>query len=168
MSNIVEYLPVATDPSANVEDQTAWLADTNRTLGFQSGIAPSKAFNKAWRQPSVMSAALANAISEALAVDILDDGNVEALVSKLNLYIQAVVLANLPSVLRIQDSIFASGTGGPYALPHPPNGTLLLVFFDIAKQQPANYIINSAGTELSLAGGVDHTLFNSVEIVYAY
>lgn len=92
----IDYQPLANNPGANVESQAQYLLDLQPggvlQNGFLAGTAPSRKVNKVLRQASVMTAALANFISERLlGIDVLDDGDVNAL--KL-LIEQAVAVSN--------------------------------------------------------------------------
>lgn len=71
-----EYLPFAVGGAANIETQANFAAASSTTNGFQTGIAPAKNMNKAYRQSSVVASAIAQAICDTLGVDMLDDGNV--------------------------------------------------------------------------------------------
>lgn len=68
---------------ANVLTQAEYLALAALSTGFTSGKANSKEVNKAMRQSSFVAAALAQFISDSANVDVLDDGNVSGLVTKL-------------------------------------------------------------------------------------
>lgn len=77
---LIEYLPFATNGSPNVESQAAYAGSGHQTNGFTSGLAASAQLNKVWRQASVMTAAMANFLSQSLnGINILDDGNVAVL-----------------------------------------------------------------------------------------
>ena len=86
----VDYLPVAVVAGANVDGQAAFAGSTYQASGVQTGNASSSGANKMWRQSSVMAAALANLISQTLQTNVLDDGNVVALVSLLEQTIVAL------------------------------------------------------------------------------
>lgn len=88
MSN--DYLPFAYEADANVLSQEDWAALPDRPVGFKRGTAISKNFNKAWRQCSVVMAALAQFIDANTPGDLLDDGDVNALASLLATAITAV------------------------------------------------------------------------------
>lgn len=83
----IDYLPLANGVGANVESQAQYLTDLapGGTLenGYQTGLAKSVQMNKTLRQSSMMMAAQATYISDRLAVDVLDDGDLAALVVKL-------------------------------------------------------------------------------------
>jgi hypothetical protein len=82
-----EFLPFATGGGANVQSQADYAADPDRTAGFQTGVAPSAPFNKAWRQACFMAAVAANMIFTTLGVDVLDDGD---LAGKTTLFINTI------------------------------------------------------------------------------
>jgi hypothetical protein len=107
MSRVVDYLPVATETGANIEGQSAYEIEPIRLTGHQSGVAKSSVGNKMWRQSSVMVAALANLLSEALDVDILDDGDVDALKMKL----QQVLMGGRTTILNADTPFYISATG---------------------------------------------------------
>jgi hypothetical protein len=88
----VDFLPFANTPGADVTNQADWVIDLapggDLVDGFPSGIVAKERFNKAIRQATVMSAALANFISDTLAEDVLDDGNLANLISQITQAIQ--------------------------------------------------------------------------------
>lgn len=79
----VDFLPVAISGTANVDTQAAFVGSGYQENGMIAGTATSKQANKVWRQSSMMTAALANFISTVLNVDVLDDGNLGALIANL-------------------------------------------------------------------------------------
>lgn len=89
----VDYKPIANGGSANVESQAQYLIDLagGGTLvnGYQTGLAKSVQFNKTFRQASMIAAAVATFIANELSVDVLDDGDLAALVTKLTSAIAA-------------------------------------------------------------------------------
>lgn len=82
--NQVDYLPIANNPGANVESQAQYvldLADPGQLLnGYKLGTAHSLQVNKTLRQSSMIAACIGNFISQELAIDVIDDGNVPALI----------------------------------------------------------------------------------------
>ena len=84
---INDYKAIANNPGANVVDQATYLAllaaGGALQTGYIAGTAQSSQMNKTFRQASVMSAAVAQAISDILLVDVLDDGDVAGLTAKL-------------------------------------------------------------------------------------
>lgn len=71
-----DFLPFAIDPSANIITQGAWGALPARATGFVAGVAQSNQLNKAWRQATVMAAAIGDLILTYGGLDALDDGNI--------------------------------------------------------------------------------------------
>lgn len=90
----VDYLPIANGGGANVESQAQYVLDLagggSLENGYVTGLAKSAQMNKTWRQSSMVAAAVANFIANALQVDVLDDGNLSALTAKLTSAIQAL------------------------------------------------------------------------------
>lgn len=101
---IVDFLPVATAVGANVESQADYDADASRTDGNQSGLANSALANKMWRQASMMTAAIANLISQRANVDVLDDGDLDALIALCGLIMPRYALTD-------DMTLYVSGTG---------------------------------------------------------
>ena len=90
----VDFLPYATAVDANVEDQTDYAADSTTTEGQQTGLAKSAVFNKIWRQGNFIAAAIANVVSQVLGVDVLDDGNLSGLITKIKNTITSLAWTN--------------------------------------------------------------------------
>ncbi len=88
MANVIDYLPFATVAGANVDTQANFAGSAYQTTGFQRGIAQSFQNNKVQRQASMVAAAVANVISNAMNISVLDDGNLPALVANLTGAIQ--------------------------------------------------------------------------------
>ncbi|MBH3433675.1 MULTISPECIES: hypothetical protein [Pseudomonas] len=79
-----DFLPFAGGAGANVLTQSAYLAQTAlRSNGFSAGTAQSAQLNKVWRQASVMSAVLAQMISDNAGVDVIDDGTTATILANL-------------------------------------------------------------------------------------
>lgn len=79
MAAVNQFKPFAANAGANVLTQAEYEALGARATGFSSGIAESKQLNKAWRQSSVMAAAVAQHVANQLSEDVLDDGNLSNL-----------------------------------------------------------------------------------------
>jgi len=73
---------VSSISGANVLSQADYAALTARLSGFQSGVAKSVELNKVWRQASVIAAMIAQFTVDQTGQDVLDDGDVSALLSK--------------------------------------------------------------------------------------
>ncbi|HFI6420567.1 TPA: hypothetical protein ACGRST_001575 [Escherichia coli] len=75
--------PFASAGGANVLTQAEYLALAALSTGFSSGKASSKEVNKAIRQATFIASVLAQFICDKSGSDVLDDGNVTGLVTKL-------------------------------------------------------------------------------------
>jgi len=102
----IDFLPFANDAtSPNVVSQATWAAQAAGgyvQYGFSSGLAASNACNKAWRQSSVMTAALANLMGNTLNQNVLDSGgasSVSTLQTQLTNTIQALALISQPAFI---------------------------------------------------------------------
>lgn len=83
MSHTVDYLPVATAVGNNADSQANFAGSGYQLHGFVNGVAQPYQANKLWRQTSMLAAAFANFISNELNIDILDDGDINALITNL-------------------------------------------------------------------------------------
>ncbi|CAM3711571.1 hypothetical protein BS639_17250 [Rouxiella silvae] len=104
------FKPFATGSGANITSQADWEALAALATGFSSGKASSAQINKALRQSSFISAAVAQFIANTLNVDVLDDGD------------QAGFVTDLISALRTDTTknllpVFISQTNGYIAMP---------------------------------------------------
>uniref|UniRef100_UPI004028E5E8 glycine-rich domain-containing protein n=1 Tax=Enterobacter agglomerans TaxID=549 RepID=UPI004028E5E8 len=77
------FKPFATGSSANVTTQADYESLPALQTGFQSGKASSAQINKALRQSTFVSAGLAQAISNILNADVLDNGNQASFVAQI-------------------------------------------------------------------------------------
>jgi hypothetical protein len=113
MPNEVDYLPVANGSSSIAEPQATWASDLAGPLanGFPSGVVTSPRFNKVLRQTSMISAAIANFISQQLNINVLDDGNLPGLITNLTNAIKALV-PSLTGYAPLASPVF---TGTPSA-----------------------------------------------------
>lgn len=87
------FLVFAGSGGANVLTQAAYAALSSRSTGFSSGTAKSIELNKVWRQSSIMSSALAQAIGDITGIDILDDGTIAPIVIAIKAAMKASSLA---------------------------------------------------------------------------
>ncbi|MEH5098998.1 hypothetical protein PO486_14020 [Atlantibacter hermannii] len=78
-----DFKPFATGAGANVMSQSDYQALEALITGFQSGKASSAQVNKALRQATFISSALAQFVADKTGQDVLDDGNLSAFVAKL-------------------------------------------------------------------------------------
>lgn len=140
MSLEVDYLPIAAAGGANVDSQVDFAGSGYQTDGFTSGEAISKQLNKCWRQSSMMAAAWANVISQTLNQNVLDDGNLSALIT------------------QILDTIadLASTVGAPKVVIVTPSTTPV---FDCTVANPLISVFSLAMS----AGSVTSSTFNGVQ-----
>src|SRR5271157_2634569 len=89
-----DFLPFAASGGANVLTQTAYAALGALTGGFATGIAPSAACNKAWRQSSIMAAVLGNLIVAQTGQTVIDDGTTTTILTNLEAAITALAAAD--------------------------------------------------------------------------
>lgn len=73
-----QFVPFATGTGANVYSNADYSGLTARSTGVANGVADPKAANNAWRQGSVMAAAIGRFIS-LMGYDALDDGDITTL-----------------------------------------------------------------------------------------
>lgn len=78
-----DFKPFATGAGANVTAQAEWASLPALFTGFQSGKASSAQVNKAIRQASFISAALAQYVANKTGQDVLDDGDMTGFITKL-------------------------------------------------------------------------------------
>jgi len=111
----VDYLPIANGGSANVESQAQYVIDLagGGTLanGYLAGLAKSVQFNKTLRQSSMVSAAVANYIANALSINVLDDGDLAALITNLTNAIKATIAGQTRISLAAAITMYVSPTG---------------------------------------------------------
>lgn len=81
MANKNDFKPFAIGAGANVTPQADWEALAALDAGFQSGKASSAQVNKALRQGTFVASALAQFISNKLAADVIDDGDLSGFVT---------------------------------------------------------------------------------------
>lgn len=107
-----DYKAFAAGPGENVLAQDLYEELVVRTIGFQKGLLPSNQINKVLRQSSVMAAALAKMIVDATGSDLLDDGNVAALSTKLAGMISHIALTSLTAG-SVYKGVWSASTNAP-------------------------------------------------------
>lgn len=99
-NNFLPFCPTST--GTNLLTQSEYAAAADRTSGNQPGVASSKLNNKAIRQATAMSTAMAQFLANVTGADVLDDG------------VAARLLAEVTSALTAYPSVitrYASGSG---------------------------------------------------------
>lgn len=79
----VDYVPFATGAGANVYGPATYQALAVIATGVEPGLADPQLANTTWRLASMVTAAVANFISNALGIAVLDDGNLSGLTTNL-------------------------------------------------------------------------------------
>lgn len=89
-----DFKPFAIAGTANVIDLPSWLASTSLANGFVAGYAKSDEANRAIRQPSFLSAGLAEWVNRELVnVSIDDNGNLDEWIGELDLALRTLILS---------------------------------------------------------------------------
>lgn len=95
----VQFVPFATAVGANIDPPADYIILPVVQTGVQPGIASSKLNNNSIRQATFMAAALANVIANLTGSDVLDDGNLNAMVALLT---ETISLGSVVQPTRIQ------------------------------------------------------------------
>ncbi len=85
-----DFLVFGGEAGANVLTQAEYAALPALPTGFQSGIAPSAALNKAWRQSSIMAAVLGQLIADTTGNTVIDDGTITTIEENLGAVIRGL------------------------------------------------------------------------------
>jgi len=121
-----DFLPFATDMSAEVLTQLQWQNDADRPVGWSTGPADNLAINKAIRQACFIAAAIGQVIANS-GTDALDNGDLDAFVAILESLISTgggirTVTANTTVV--VGDGIILANAdaalGGQIEITYPP------------------------------------------------
>ncbi|MCB3526769.1 glycine-rich domain-containing protein [Klebsiella grimontii] len=107
-----DFKPFAVGNNANVIPQADYLALAALISGFSSGKASSAQVNKAIRQATVMASVLAQFISDSSNVDVLDNGNVAAILLNLKNGMTAVTPGRLLNVQVVTSSALITKSEG--------------------------------------------------------
>src|SRR5215467_7945546 len=100
-----DFVPFATDPAANVQDQATWLASEIRKKGFFSGWTKSFEMNKAIRQGSFVGASLSEWINQILqTVTIDDNGNQQEWINEFDAALRSVIRSMITQGLNDWDA----------------------------------------------------------------
>lgn len=153
-----QFLLFATGGGANVASQADWAIAANRTNGFQTGIAPSSFFNKAWRQSSFVASSIAQVMAVALDAAILDNGVQADFMAQ---FIAAILKLTKPSQY---DTLSATVGAGPFNLPSPAAGNVGFMFCD-GILQPQSYF-SIAGNVVTILGANPSTFSTNLAVLY--
>lgn len=102
-----------TDTGTNLLTQAEYTADSQRLIGNQPGIARSKLVNKAMRQSTLISAAIAQYMANRQSVNVTDLKSVSELEAMLVNAIAAQINASLPETIPAGTVIYAATNTAP-------------------------------------------------------
>lgn len=88
-----DFLPIATDVGAYVDDQVTYAGSGYQLDGLQPGLTLGRRLNKMIRQGSVGSAVLGNLVVALLGLDFLDDGDLTTQTNRVKAMIQSLAAA---------------------------------------------------------------------------
>lgn len=136
-----EFLPVAIDPGANVESQADYTASVKRTLGYDDGDSPDAAeFNKMIRQAAFVMSQVAQAMSDILSQNVLDDGDA------------AAFLAQFKAMLNTRPAVSTANAQAAYAdsgMPPDTTCTAAAGYLYTVSLQGLGVLANSNGTPIT-------------------
>ena len=102
-----------TDTGTNLLTQAEYLADSQRPIGNQPGVARSKLVNKALRQTSLIASAVAQYTASKQANDITDDETVANVAQYLEDAIEAQINSLLPETVPAGSVIYVGQSTAP-------------------------------------------------------
>lgn len=109
-----DFLVFGGGAGANVITQVTYSGLAARTAGFASGVAQSAQLNKVWRQSSIMSAVLAQFISDITGQDVLDDGSTTTLLVNLKAASRAQSVAVVGSAVNAKMQVTAASASATF------------------------------------------------------
>jgi len=144
-----------TDTGTNLLTQAEYLADSQRPIGNQPGVARSKLVNKALRQSSLIAAGIAEFISDKQANNITDSLTPQNIAD----YFEAAILSSIPSFT--QDGYFYKIDATSVAFSKTGNGTATVkagTIVDVAGTQ-VEFSTATSITMPSLSSGTDYAVW---------
>ncbi|WP_391529499.1 tail fiber protein [Photorhabdus akhurstii] len=100
-----DFKAFAIGENANTLSQEEYESSDFIEEGFKSGIARSERLNKVWRQSSVIAAVIGKYIAEKTGEDVMDDGDLEKLVTQLDLALKHKITTEIPDASLAQKGI---------------------------------------------------------------
>lgn len=107
---INEFKPFAATADANVQEQADYEQSDTVRSGFRNGLARSAEVNKAIRQASSITAAIAEFTAEKSGKDMLDDGDIAAIKTNFEMALSAVSTLLIAQAEGDADALMASFT----------------------------------------------------------
>lgn len=125
MAGTSDFLPFATDVSAEVISQAAYVAAPETPVGFSVGPANNLFLNKVWRQASFIAAGLAQWLANATNTNVADDGDLAGFVTKISGVLgsgqRAYRAVSADTAVAITDSIIeVDATAGAKTVTYDP------------------------------------------------
>jgi len=154
-----EIIPFAETGGANVIDQAAYVALAERLTGFVAGIATSAQLNKVWRQSSFMACGLAGWVVTR-DISVPDDGDVPALVTKINNALIDFVTEFLTSIDAVTGvTVTTDGTLGANSDALIPTEKAVKTYVDSQVSPTWDFIssLHAVGGNFSFAHGLAGT-----------
>ena len=143
-----EFLPFANRAGANLLDQDEYEQDPVRETGFEKGLLLSAKTNKVWHQSSFVASGVAQAISNILQEDVLDDGNILYFVAQFIRALQqaGVSVGPTPPTPAMDGALWWDSN----------SAQMYIMFFDGNSRQwvVANHGTGGGAPALPLTGGV--------------
>lgn len=104
-TGVNDFLAFATGGGALVLSQADYAALPARGTGFQNGIAEPDELNKVWRQSATMAGVIAKfIIAQIPTEDVLDNGDLDAIVAQLTAAIQQAAGAGASPISKVTAS----------------------------------------------------------------
>lgn len=99
-----DFQPFGAQAGANVLTQADYIALPARLTGFNDGIAQPEQLNKVWRQSSVMASTIGQFIQDETGEDVLDNGDLAALLTQFKNAIAAATAAAAAGITDVVDT----------------------------------------------------------------
>ncbi|MGH8786841.1 MAG: hypothetical protein ACREYA_17380 [Cupriavidus necator] len=109
-----DFLVFGGGAGANVITQVTYSGLAARTAGFSAGVAQSAQLNKVWRQSSIMSAVLAQFVSDLTGQDVLDDGTTTTILANLKAAVSAQSIGVVGAVRNAKMSVTAASASATF------------------------------------------------------
>lgn len=109
----VDFLPMAISESALVDSQANYAGSGYQQNGFQPGITLPTQYNKGFRQGTVMAAVIANFIANMLNENVLDNGDIDTLISQFTQALQSLMAPEVIDVAASANPVFNAAAGNP-------------------------------------------------------
>lgn len=166
----VDYVPFATGGGANVYSPATYQALAIITTGVEPGLADPQLANTTWRLASMVTAAIANFISNILGISVLDDGNLSNLVSEFTSAISAGSQASPTRTITSSANFNILATDGTVAMARvagvaATTGTLPLTAGLGQKFTVGDVVGNAQAFPVSVAAPAGHNIAGLAEVV---